>query len=111
MDSLTAEKDSPREESQIRSHKCGWSGKVKVTEGRVCSPEQMDRGQKDRGDGRCQREEAKVHSHQQGRRRARLETHSRGDWDQLPCPRDWHFPQRTPTGPDFWKGEESTKIT
>lgn len=48
MDSLTAEKDSPREEPQIRSPKCGWSGKVKVTKGRVCSPEQMDRGQKDR---------------------------------------------------------------
>lgn len=33
-----AEKDSPREEPQIRSPKCGWSGKVKVTKGRVCSP-------------------------------------------------------------------------
>ena len=86
-----------------------WEGQSHKGEGLF--PEQMDRGQKDRGGGKCQGEEAKVHSHHQGRRRACLETHSQGDWDQIPCPWDWHFPQRMPNGPDSWKGEESTKIT
>ena len=81
-----AEKDSPREEPQIRSPKCGWSGKVKVTKGRVCSLSKWT-GDKRTGEVAGARgEEAKVHSHHQGRRRACLETHSQGNWDQIPCP-------------------------
>ena len=52
VDSLTAEKDSPREEAQIRSHKCGWSGKVKVTEGEGLFSRANGQGTK--GQGRWQ---------------------------------------------------------
>lgn len=54
MDSLTADKDlDSAEEDSMRSTRCGWRGTVKVTKGEGLFPKQKDRGQKDRGGGRC----------------------------------------------------------
>lgn len=98
-----------KEESQIRSPSVG--GVVKVTEGEGLFSRVNGQGTKGQGRWQVPGEEAKVHSHQQGRGEHAWRP-TAGRLGPTPCPRDWHFPQRTPsTGPDFWKGEESTKIT
>lgn len=93
----------------MRSTRCGWRGTVKVTKGEGLFPKQKDRGQKDRGGGRCPGRKPKFRATDKAKSKHVWRAHSRGQLGPAALPTETAFSPEDTKQAEFLAGGEINK--